>query len=405
MISDLHIPKTAGPNRTSLLQILALLCVTQTVSAPHAAAVNLIWTDSTTGQLLRAPIDGAGPANELFGIEDLPGPPSRSIPRGLSSDTRYVYWTDSGGWTYRGPLDGGHSAGLLFDINLPMGLALDEESIFWVDISTARILRGAIDGSGTSVELFGVEDFPEGATLPWSVALEGDFIFWVDRASDQVLRGMSDGIGQVSVLFDSGDYPGLPSSVYSPWDLAISDGFIYWTDEGSDQILRGLIDGSGMVTQLFDANDYPGSPDEIRPRGITIHEGFLYWVDSETDQILRGASDGSGSINVLYDIGDYPGSPSSINPEFITIGLAATQSGDFTGDGNVDGKDFLAWQQNPSIGNLAEWEANYGAAGSLGGTSVVPEPTAWMMGFIASSLLAGVRRAGLTKYSSQINSF
>jgi hypothetical protein len=48
--------------------------------------------------------------------------------------------------------------------------------------------------------------------------------------------------------------------------------------------------------------------------------------------------------------------------------------GDFDNDGDVDGRDFLAWQRDPEIGDLADWRGNYGA-GSLSVESVgVPEP-------------------------------
>ncbi|QEG33582.1 M23 family metallopeptidase [Bythopirellula goksoeyrii] len=52
-----------------------------------------------------------------------------------------------------------------------------------------------------------------------------------------------------------------------------------------------------------------------------------------------------------------------------------TSPGDFTGDGIVDGNDFLTWQRDPNIGNLADWQANYGDGGMLTGTLAVPEPT------------------------------
>jgi hypothetical protein len=47
--------------------------------------------------------------------------------------------------------------------------------------------------------------------------------------------------------------------------------------------------------------------------------------------------------------------------------------GDFDLDGDVDGRDFLLWQRNPTIGNLADWQANYGN-GSLVAGVTVPEP-------------------------------
>jgi hypothetical protein len=49
--------------------------------------------------------------------------------------------------------------------------------------------------------------------------------------------------------------------------------------------------------------------------------------------------------------------------------------GDFNSDGLVDGRDFLAWQRNPNIGSLSDWQQNYGQGGSLGAvTAAVPEP-------------------------------
>ena len=54
--------------------------------------------------------------------------------------------------------------------------------------------------------------------------------------------------------------------------------------------------------------------------------------------------------------------------------------GDFDGDGDVDGNDFLIWQRNPSIGNLSDWQANYGAGiGPLTAATAVPEPTALLL--------------------------
>ena len=63
-----------------------------------------------------------------------------------------------------------------------------------------------------------------------------------------------------------------------------------------------------------------------------------------------------------------------------TLSLTLTGSvddlalGDFDNDGDVDGRDFLVWQRDPNVGNLADWQNNYGA-GSLVSTTAVPEPS------------------------------
>jgi beta-glucanase (GH16 family) len=68
-------------------------------------------------------------------------------------------------------------------------------------------------------------------------------------------------------------------------------------------------------------------------------------------------------------------------------------AGDFDGDNDVDGRDFLAWQRNPSLGNLADWQANYGTnlPGDEGAVTAVPEPSSMLL--LVSCLAAGGRRS------------
>jgi T5SS/PEP-CTERM-associated repeat protein len=57
-----------------------------------------------------------------------------------------------------------------------------------------------------------------------------------------------------------------------------------------------------------------------------------------------------------------------------TLTVVEGSDGDFDGDGDVDGRDFLVWQRNPSIGDLADWQANYGVAPITSASTAVPEP-------------------------------
>jgi hypothetical protein len=59
------------------------------------------------------------------------------------------------------------------------------------------------------------------------------------------------------------------------------------------------------------------------------------------------------------------------------------QAGDFDEDGDVDGRDFLAWQRgdspNPlSASDLSDWQTNYGF-GTLAATTAVPEPSCFVL--------------------------
>ncbi len=58
--------------------------------------------------------------------------------------------------------------------------------------------------------------------------------------------------------------------------------------------------------------------------------------------------------------------------------------GDFDEDGDVDGRDFLVWQRNPSIGNLADWQRNYGSPPLTATNTAVPEPSTWVLSLLAA---------------------
>jgi hypothetical protein len=72
----------------------------------------------------------------------------------------------------------------------------------------------------------------------------------------------------------------------------------------------------------------------------------------------------------------------------LTVSLLA--GGDFDRDGDVDGRDFLVWQRNPSVGNLADWQSDY-QSNLLAVTTAVPEPTAILL-LAFSMAIASLRR-------------
>lgn len=67
------------------------------------------------------------------------------------------------------------------------------------------------------------------------------------------------------------------------------------------------------------------------------------------------------------------GGASDVGIDGWSLSLFTGIPGDFDGNGRVDSADFLLWQRNPAVGDLSDWEANYGNPLAPTTTSV-PEP-------------------------------
>ena len=82
--------------------------------------------------------------------------------------------------------------------------------------------------------------------------------------------------------------------------------------------------------------------------------------------------------------------------DFTQVSLAmAGLAGDFDNDEDVDGADFLVWQQgfggSFNASDLDDWQVNYGTSASLAATQAVPEPTTLALALLGA--LSLVRRA------------
>ncbi|MBA4106252.1 MAG: hypothetical protein C0485_10880 [Pirellula sp.] len=82
-------------------------------------------------------------------------------------------------------------------------------------------------------------------------------------------------------------------------------------------------------------------------------------------------------------------------PTSLTLAVVPSSApGDFDQDGDVDGQDFLVWQRNTAVGNLADWQNNFGAGSLTAASTAVPEPGGI---FLLSGLMTAM---GLARRSS-----
>ncbi len=140
--------------------------------------------------------------------------------------------------------------------------------------------------------------------------------------------------------------------------------------------------------------------------GLNNGVGFLDVKDNNNNiaQVLQIQPDGSGEMKLTIQAG-----PNNQNSnlffylgafEILENGAVAGVAGDFDGDLDVDGQDFLNWQrgESPNNGNAADltaWKSGYGTPANLAAVGSVPEPTSavlLLLGSLGLTQLGCVRR-------------
>ncbi len=115
------------------------------------------------------------------------------------------------------------------------------------------------------------------------------------------------------------------------------------------------------------------------------------WVESV---LMATAPAGTAEVRVsgiLVDGVSTGGQQSAFWDDWDLSVVSAGIPGDFDDDGDVDGRDFLVWQKNPSVGNLSDWQANYGTP-LTAAVGAVPEPGAMTSILIGLAAMGFVRR-------------
>ena len=70
-------------------------------------------------------------------------------------------------------------------------------------------------------------------------------------------------------------------------------------------------------------------------------------------------------------------------------------TGDYDGDNDVDGNDFLKWQRDDgSASGLSDWQNNFGQIQAVASLSAVPEPASFLMVVLGGLALTARRRQG-----------
>ena len=242
---------------------------------------------------------------------------------------------------------------------------------------------GTMNFSGGFTDLYGDVAFTTdgtahiagGGTTTFYNNVINDGLITVDAGSRAVFLGTTSGTGV---------FPGI-GEVIIEGDLSPghSPGTIDFGGDLSFGPTAGLeIEIGGLLASEFDGLNITGDLSLAGDLAVDLVSGFtlgsgMEFVIAEVDGTLSGTfadlSDGAlvgifGGTNLYIDYNAGDGNDVAL----FTVG----QPGDFDADSDVDGQDFLIWQRNPSVGNLADWQAHYGTTPPLTTVSLsVPEPS------------------------------
>jgi hypothetical protein len=197
--------------------------------------------------------------------------------RGLKSDGSFLYWADSLS-IQRARMPDGEATSLVPSRGVPLGLAVGDVDLFWVDSSTTTLLRAPKTGGDST-------NVPIAGGLAEDIAVDQDNLYWIDDSANLIARPHAWGTERIL-----SDEAGASSIVQQ------DDTFVYYVTRDNGN-LRRVPKLGGTVWTLADGT---------LTRFFAFDQRALYWGEWSTRTVRKVDKEGGASVTVATVIEQSP---------------------------------------------------------------------------------------------------
>ncbi len=236
----------------------------------------VFWTEYSMDSIARANVDGTGVnLNWITGCQ---------VPMSVTTDGRYIYWTNWEGTIGRADYDGSNiNQTWITGCDNSDGIAVDDNYIYWTNHNS--IGRANLDGSGVN------QNFVIGyGGISTEMTVDSNYIYWgITDYHSVIARASIDGS-----IVEENFIPASSEGVIL-FGLDVDSRYVYWSEYGPNNICRANLDGTGI--------DYTWITGCSEPRSVEVDRSFVYWINSNPDTVGRADLNGSSHLNQSWITG------------------------------------------------------------------------------------------------------